>query len=82
MATPLSSRTPRRLAALLVAAALSQPALAMEVTINEVQSSILTNDAGGGGSYMGALVNAVLQALEEEAARKARQQRSRPLQPQ
>ncbi|MDP1730014.1 MAG: hypothetical protein Q8L54_02320 [Devosia sp.] len=45
----------------------------MEVQIGEVQSSIRTNDGSGGG-YLGGLVRAVVNALEEEAARKARRQ--------
>lgn len=85
MATTVSSRTLRLLAALLVASALfqAQPALAMEVTVNEVQSSVRTNDGGGGGSYMGQLVKVVLQSLGQQASEGARQQANRrPQQPQ
>ena len=83
MATVLAARTPRLLAALLVTGALLQvqPALSMEVTINEVQSSIRTTDGGGGG-YMGGIVRAVVNALGEEAARAARQRGGKPQQPQ
>ena len=84
MATVLAARTPRILAALLVTGALLQvqPALSMEVTINEVQSSIRTTDGGGGGGYMGGIVRAVVNALGEEAARAARQRGGKPQQPQ
>lgn len=66
-------RTAPLFAALLIAAALAAPAMAMEVTINEVQSSVRTNDSGG-GSYLGGLVQIVVKALEEDAQRKRRQQ--------
>jgi hypothetical protein len=64
------------IAALLVVVGLAQPALAMDVQINEVNSSIRT-DEGGGGSFLGPLVKAVTDALEQDAAKKRRQQDDR-----